>query len=225
MAKLFDNLLDGSGRRYFSALESAPGSISPATAIITLGGQSPIAVQHLTVFRNPATLTLNLVGLSLAPQPVLIPAPAALAYGGLAVSTTIRSLTISPSLPQIEAPEADFTPSLLTQMTASPAPAGIVLEVRQHAVNQGGNIGFVFPGVAAITLNGLAANFVFDVIGQSVIEIVGHAPQLTSELILYPDVGMVSLIDTPPNVALPFGWVDADPAPPVVWVGSTPGSS
>lgn len=225
MAKLFDNLVDGSGRRYFSSLEGAPGSISPATAVITLAGRQPLAVQPELVFRTPGTLTITINGLAMASQFALSPTPAALGYLGLAPSTEIRSLIVSPTLPQIDAPEADFVPLLLTQMTVQPAQAALVLQALPHAATEGGNIGFAYPGVAALTLTGLQANYVFDVIEPAALGVIGHAPVLISEIILYPEVGTLTLMDTPPTLTLPFGWIDADPAPPVVWVSSVAGSS
>lgn len=224
--KLFDDLLDGLSRRYFGTLESAPGSISPATAIITLSGRTPIAVQPEVVFRTPATLTLTLNGLSLAAPVVLSPAPAALAYGGLLPSTTIRWLIVSPSLPQLESPEADFSPTLLLQMTVTPDTAALSWQARQQAVTQGGNIGFVFPDRALLTLTGLQQNFVFDVVGVAPLSLIGYAPEIiATELTLYPDVATLGFSQTPPALTLPFVWVDADPSPPLVWVSSAAGSS
>lgn len=216
--QLWSDLLSGSGGQFWSDLDSAPGIITPAPATLTLFGRDPAAAQQVTVFRTPATAVLTLAGLSLSAPIVLTPAPAALAYvGQIPARQLIR--TITNALPAaVENPPAEFVPTLITIWTTQPGVASVTLQVLPFNLTQGGNIGFVSPAAAQISLGTLPYTLLYGEIGVGLLTVVGLAPTLQHELTITPDVGMVSFAETPPLLTLPFIWVDDDPAPTSAWI-------
>lgn len=92
--RLYGGLLQSAGRRYYFALDSAPGIVTPGPAVLTLNGKVPVAVEPLTVFRTPAPATLTLNGLMPGAPIVLPPAPAALStVGQVPARQLIRTIT------------------------------------------------------------------------------------------------------------------------------------
>ena len=217
--RLYGDQLQSSGRRFFSALDGAPGIITPDPAVLTLNGRQPIAVEPLTVFRTPATAVLTLSGLGFSAQSLLSPATAALSYGGL-VPDEVRQLTISPALPApLQSPPAQLIPTLITVWTTAPATAQLTLNVLEQNVTQGGNIGFVSPGVGLVSLSGLAHTILLGGIPDTgALSVQGLAPTLVGTTIVTPDVGLLSMQELSPALALPFVWIDDDPAPTRTWI-------
>jgi hypothetical protein len=219
MSRLFSDLATSSSRRFFSALTSAPGFISPAPAVITLGGNTPIAVQNLAVFRTPAPAILNFVSQSLSAPVVLSPIPAALSLAGQ-IPARALILTISPALPApIENPPAPLIPTLITIWTASPAAAQFTLQTLEQNVTQGGNIGFVSPAPAQVSLGTQAYTLLLgSEIGVGQVSLAGLVPDLHISLTIEPEVGAVAFNPLISRLSLPFGWVDDDPVPVSTWI-------
>lgn len=219
MSRLFSDLTDGSGRQFFSALTGAPGFITPAPAALTLQGRAPIAVEPQTIFRTPTPALVTLNGLGFFAPSTVIPAPAALASVGQ-IPVEVLALTISPALPSpVESPPNQFVPTLLTFQTVAPDTAALSLQTREIAVTQGGNIGFVAPAAAQLTFGTLQYTLTYGEAGVGSLLILGQAPEIVAtETVLRPDVGQIVMANPAPALALPFGWVDDDPAPPSIWI-------
>jgi hypothetical protein len=218
--RLYGDLLRSSGRRYYFALDSTPGIVTPGVATLTLNGRQPVAVEQLTVFRTPATAVLTLQGQSLASPTVLTPAPAALSTVGQ-IPGEVTQLIISPALPApvYETP-ASYAPTLLTIWTTQPGVASLTLQTLEQNVTQGGNIGFVSPGPAQISLGTLQYTLLLlaGQIGVGSLSMIGRAPTLQHELTINPGVGTLTTSQLSPEVSRPFTWVDDDPAPTSPWI-------
>lgn len=217
--QLWSDLLLGTGQLW-SDQDSAPGIVTPAPAVLTLLGRDPAAAQQISVFRTPATAVLTLNGLSLGTPVILTPAAAALTTVGQ-IPGEVRQLTITPSLAApIENPPADFSPTLITIWTTQPGVGQVTLQTLEINVTQGGNIGFVSPAPAQLSLQTLQYSLLLLAGGAGVgaIQVVGLAPTLKYELTITPDVGAVSFNPLVPDLARPFTWVDDDPAPTVTWI-------
>lgn len=219
MSRLYGDQLQSAGRRFYFALDGAPGIITPAPAVLTLNGRQPIAVEPLTVFRTPAPATLTLGGLFLGAVTVLTPAPAALSESGK-IPSLVTQRTITPALPApLETPPPAFVPTLITIWTTQPGVAQLSLQTLEINVTQGGNIGFVSPGAAQISLGTLPYSLLLGgVASLGQITVIGRAPTLLSELTIQPQVGQVSLGQLEPDLSLPFTWIDDDPAPAHTWI-------
>lgn len=219
MARLYGSLLS-SGSRFYFGLDSIPSIVTPGVATLTLFGREPSAAQNLTVFRTPATAVLTLNGLSLASPTVLSPATAALATVGQ-IPGEARERTISPALPApTYGTPPDNAPTLLTIWTTQPATALLTLQTLEQNVTQGGNIGFVSPGRATLTLGTQQFTLLLLSGGAGVgsLSVVGLAPTLTHELTIFPDVGVLTTSQIGPTLSRPFLWVDDDPVPPSTWI-------
>jgi hypothetical protein len=219
MARLYGSLIS-SGRRFYFGLDSVPSIVTPGVATLTLFGREPAAAQNLTVFRTPATAVLTLQGQSLASPTVLTPAPAALSTVGQ-IPGEVREITISPALPApvYETP-ISYAPTLLTIWTTQPATALLTLQTLEQNVTQGGNIGFVSPGRATLTLGTQQFTLLLlaGEVGVGSLSVVGLAPTLTHELTIFPEVGVLTTSQIGPSLSRPFLWVDDDPAPPSTWI-------
>jgi hypothetical protein len=220
MTRLYSNQLQSAGRRYYFALDSAPGIVTPGVATLTLVGQQPIAVEPSTVFRTPATAILTLSGLQLASPSDLHPAQSALSVVGQ-IPTLVTSLTITPAVPApdyVDLP--DNPPTLITIMTVSPAPAALTLLTLEQNVTQGGNIGFVSPAPASLSLGTLQYTLLLlsTPVGVGQLSVVGLVPTLLHELTIEPEVGQVSIGGHAPELSLPFRWIDDEPAPTSPWI-------
>jgi hypothetical protein len=218
MSRLYGDLLQSSGRRFYFSLEGAPGVVTPAPAVLTLLGRAPAAAEPSTVFRTPAPAVLTLSGLSLGSPSVVSPAPAALSMVG-AIPNEVRSLTITPALPApVENPPEAFAPTLITIWTTQPGVAQLTLQTLEQHVTQGGNIGFVSPGAAQLTLQTLGYTILFGEAGVGALTVVGHVPTIIFGGSVTPDVCILSLPELVPEVAIPFQWIDDDPAPETTWI-------
>lgn len=218
MARLFSDLLDGTGRRFYFGLNSAPGGITNAApAILTIGGRVASIQEQATVFRTPATAMLTLIGLSTAAEPRLQPAPASLAMFATAPSLlTMRVITNA--LPPDYTDLPDLLPTIVYIQTISPAPAVLTINSLEHNITQGGNIGFVSPGRALLTLAGFGANFPRESAGLALLTVTGYAPTTQTEIRITPDPAQLVASGLAGRLDLPFVWVDEDPVPPSIWI-------
>lgn len=219
MVRLYSDIQDGASRRYFYDLDSTPGILQPGAATLTIGGHDP---QYPgTVFRTPATVTLTLFGRAIGPSgSILTPASAALAFTnsavGLLAERTIQLTLASP----LESPPDPFVPNLITQMSVQPAPAVLPIIGFNHSLSEGGNIGFLNPPTAALTLFGYQyLRTIPPVDGQATTMVIeGRAPGLITTLIIEPGVAALSMPQLLTHVDPGFVWIDDDPAPPLTWM-------
>lgn len=222
--RLFSDLKDSAGRRYFFDLDSSPGVLLPGVATLTLRGNVPLYPG--TVFRTPATAALTLNGLPFVPDVILSPATAALASANSTVGQLGLHLTIRPSLESpLENPPAPFAPTILFINTITPAPAALSVIGYNHSLSEGGNIGFLRPPLAALTLTGYQYTRVIPPappeegvdgqLGTATLE--GLAPSLVTQVRIEPDVGSVAVGALVPVADKGFIWIDDDPAPPLSW--------
>lgn len=219
MARLYSNLLKTAGQRYYFALDSVPGIVNPGVATLTLDGRSVAISDQSVVFRTPATAALTLTGLSLSSPSLLTPATAALAAQGKIAALSTELIILVPAPSPIETPEQTYEPTLITQLVVSPNKATLTMQALELNVSQGGNIGFVFPARAALTLNGLALNLGF-LPDQATLTLIGYAPTLelntTNEVT--PDPAILYMVGSEPTIDIPFVWVDDDPQPASTWI-------
>lgn len=216
--RLWSDISPSSGRRFWSDLDSAPGVVSPGTALVTINGNAPIVNQPTTVFRTPATAVITVQGLAPQAPVVLSPAAAVItAVGQIPVEILSRTIIPAVPAPQYSIPQ-DTIPTLITIMTVSPAPAVVTISSLTFNLTQGGNIGFVSPAPALVTLQTLQFTLLYGVVGVGQINVIGHAPTIRLELTIIPDVGQIIAGNTPPTLTLPFLWVDDDPVPPTTWI-------
>ena len=218
--RLYGNQLQAAGRRFYFALDSAPGIITPAPALLTLQSLSLGAAQPTTVFRTPAPAALTLIGLSAAAPILVTPGVGALSTVGQ-IPAEQRIRIISPALPApLENPPASFAPTILFVQTVTPAPAALTLSVLTFNLTQGGNIGFVSPGVAQVALGTLGYTLIFgSEIGVATLSINGLAPTIEATTgLVSPEIGTVTLNGADVTLSLPFRWVDDSPAHTVSWI-------
>jgi hypothetical protein len=216
MPRLYSDLADGSGRRYYFGLESAPGGLVTGNGLIVITGLAPNIFEQVQVFRTPATAALTFSGALPKAQPYLIPATAALAYGGL-VPGLEKFVTITNAIEPVYGSFQDTLPSVQTIMLLTPAQAQLAFLSLQPNVTQGGNIGFIFPGAGLVTIQGLGPNFPKDA-GLGLLSLIGLAPTLGVELTITPDTGALTFNTLDVALGVPFTWVDDDRAATPVWI-------
>lgn len=220
MSRLFSSQQPSAGQRFYFALDSAPGFVVPGVATLTLGGQVPAAAQPTTVFRTPTPATLTIGGLAAAAPVALSPAPAALNYvGQVPARQLIRTITPALAPPDYGTPP-DNAPTLITIWTTLPGVGLLTLQALPLNLTQGGNIGFVSPTPAQLSLGTLPYSLLLLAGGAGVgtLSIIGLAPTVKPERTIMPDVGVVSIAELFPTFVLPFTWVDDDPAPTSSWI-------
>lgn len=217
--RLYSSLKTSTSARYYFALNDAPGVVFPGVATLTILGLSVALSDQSVAFRTPATAALTLSGLSLSSPSLLIPAPSALALSGKQAGL-VTSLTISLPVPNpVETPEASYAPTLLTQLLVEPANATLTINSLELNLSQGGNIGFVSPGKATLTLSGLAPIIALQPqVGG--LFIVGLEPTLSLNMIgtVTPDPASLMVVGPEPELNEPFQWIDDDPAPTATWI-------
>jgi hypothetical protein len=214
--RLWSDIKDGSNRRYWYDLDGSPGVLTPGVATLTISGGEP---QYPgSVFRNPAQITLTVNGLQPRLDVPLIPAQAALTFSNAVIGQLIITRTISPSLESpVESPPNDFVPTLHLIMTVAPTTGSIVMATSNHSLSQGGNIGFLTPTTAALTLSQLSPLRVISNADPVALTIDGRAPALQLEVVLIPAVAALSFGMGAPTAQLGFIWIDDDPAPLLAW--------
>ncbi len=221
MPRLYSDLLDGTNRRYYFGLNAAPGGITNATpAMLTISGGLIVVQEQATVFRTPAPAALTLNGLSVGAEPRLQPAPAVLSMVGQ-IPAEERMATITNALPPDYGVLPDNSPQILFINTISPTTAALQLQVRDPNVTQGGNIGFVSPAKATLTLAGYAANIPFFAGSTGQLSIAGLLATLHTTTIVSPEPATLQAEGLAQALGLPFRWVDEAPASEPVWLDET----
>lgn len=221
MARLYSDLLDGTGRRYYFGLTSAPGGITNASpATLTLAGRL-VAVQELNeVFRTPATAALSLIGYAIQSEARLQPATSSLGYEGKA-SSLLTLQVITNALPPDYTELPDNAPTILFIATVTPDPATLTVASLVHNITQGGNILVIEAGLASLTLTGWDANLPrTGEVGSLTIN--GLAATLWTELVVTPTTGQLTADGGVAVLSLPFTWVDDDPPPSMTWLDDPP---
>lgn len=219
MARLWSDLTRSSGVRYWFALDSSPGIVSPGVGLITLNGNAPAISDQSQVFRTPATATLTINGLSLSSPTLLTPATAALGYVGQ-IPAEQKIAVISPALPAPDySTPVDTPPTLLTIMVVSPTKATLTIQTLAQNVTQGGNIGFISPTTGLVTLTGYQV-LLPRIPDVGFISVLGLEPSLVTNALLEitPDPAVLSTFELAPSLGIPFLWVDDAPAPPSTWI-------
>ncbi len=218
MALLFSDLIDGSGRRYFFNLKSAPGGVSPSQpAQLTIIGLAPTILNVVQVFRTPAPAQLTLQGLQPASQPRLLPGLGQLTLQGL-IPGTQRQIVVTNATPAPDYnPAAGLIPTLVLQMTVTPAPAQLAMQGREPNSSPGGDIVYVTPAPAQLTMQGGTPTVIFLETGVGELFLQGLAPTLQLSLIVTPEPGSLIVAGPVPSVDQPFIWIDVDPPPESVW--------
>lgn len=221
MARLYSNLIDGSNRRYFFGLDSAPGGITPQTVQLQVTGLAPTIFTQVTVFRTPATLVISVNGLSMTAEPKLAPAPAAIATTGLA--PTLRTqMVVTNALPTPDYNDLpDNPPTVLFINTVTPAPAQISLSGLFPNASPGGNIGFVSPGVGFVQLLGRTPTLIFLEAGLGQVVINGLQPSVLTELVVTPEPAQITVNGLAVEMERPFMWIDVEAPPALQWTTTT----
>lgn len=221
MPRLYSNLQDGSSRRYYFGLDSAPGGITPQPGLITFAGLFQDIFQQATVFRTPAPALLTINGLSFASGPILTPAPAALTLAGL-IPTEQRLQVITPATPTPDYAELQSTaPTILFINTITPSPALLTIQSLEKNVHQGGNIGFLNPITAQLTLQTQQYALIFFQVSTGQVTFDGRVPTLHTTLVVEPEVGLVNFVGNEVQLDLPFIWIDVDAPPALTWTTTT----
>lgn len=220
MARVFSDLRDGSGRRYFYSLASAPGGTQVGIATLTIQGLAPTVFEQTTVFRTPALATLTINGHALISDVLIRPAPAALSTVGQ-IPDEHRTQVVTNSSPLDYTDLPDNAPTVLFINTLIPAPGLLTLTSPPPNVTQGGNIGFVSAGVGLLTLQSSAPTLIISQMGVGSLTVEGLAPTVFKELNVELGVGSLQINGHQISRNLPFQWIDVDRPPAVTWTTTT----
>lgn len=220
MARLYSNLLNGSGQRFYFALDSAAGGLLPVTASLSVTGLAPTILSNVQVFRTPATLVITVNGQSMTAEPKLAPAPAAIAATGLAPSLRTQ-LVVTNALPPDYSDLPENPPTVLFINTVTPAPAQIAVSGLFPNATPGGNIGFVTPGVGLVELQGRTPTLIFLEVGLGQIAVNGFQPSVFTELVVTPEVAQITVNGQAVTLERPFAWIDVDAPPALQWTTTT----
>lgn len=226
MSDLFTDLVDGSGLDYFYSLESAPGGLTPGKAALTVQGLAPTIFDQVTVFRSPAPAALTISGLAFAPEFAVSPGMGSLTMAGQ-IAGEYRELIITPTLPEptYDIPEA-LAPTILFINTITPTTGLVQLNSLTLNVTAGGDIGFISPGVGALSLAYGPITLISNFVDVGAISLAGLAPTLLTEKTLGTDEetfepGALTVVGLTPTLQVPFGWIDVDPQPVTTWTTTT----
>lgn len=220
MARLYSDLVDGSGRRYFFSLASAPGGVQPATATVRFNGLAPTIFEQVTVFRNPATGTFTFNGRAVSSDVNISPATATITFAGL-IAGEQRILTVTNSLPPDYTTPASFPPTVLFINTLSIGRGQISFNYPTINVTQGGNIGFINPSVGQFSFQGLTPTVIFLEVSTGLITFQGLGPSIQTTLIVEPELGSFSFNGNEVGTQRPFQWIDVDQPPVTTWTTTT----
>jgi hypothetical protein len=225
--RLWSDIQDSAARRYWFDLDSSPGVCMPGVGYVSLNGGQP---QYPgTVFRTPATLILTFNGQSISQGIPLVPTTGALNIANSAVGQLGLQLLISPVLPPAdENPPTPLTPTIIYVNTITPSPATLTLIGYNHSLSEGGNIGFLSPPKADLSLFGYQYTRVIPpappedgVDGQlGTATLTGLSPTLELVLVIEPEVGVLAMGSAAQRLDRGFIWIDDDPAPPLTWSNS-----
>lgn len=217
MARLYSDLIDSGGRRYYFGLNSAAGGISNAnTAGLQVIGYAAEIFQQIQVFRTPATATLTVNGQPVQAYTNPRPALAALTLAGQ-IPGEQKQVVITNALPPDYTALPDNVPTILQQHLLAPNRAQLSLQTLEVNLTQGGNIVTIMPGVGVLTAIGYGANFprLADI---GLVQMVGQIPTLHLTIVVEPETAQLSLNGAEAVLGLPFVWVDDAPAAPTAWI-------
>lgn len=218
MARLYGDLLQTTGRRFYFDLASSPSVVLPQTGTITLFGRIPDATEPASTVRVPLTGTITLVSAAPSSPGHVVPIKGTIAVQSLQPSL-LTEIIVTPALAApVETAEPSYAPTLITQMTVIPTQGIISVQSRTPNVTEGGNIVFLQPSRGVITLSGLVPIFGFHP-SAGVITLIGYAPTLAlnSSRTIEPQAGVVSVNGDTPSLSIPFAWVDDEPASSSIW--------
>lgn len=221
MAQLFSDLIDGSGRRYFFSLKTAPGGVSPNNpAAISVNGFAPTIFVQTQVFRTPAPAVITL---QYPPQQVRVPMqpPTAVITPTATVANLLKQLTISPAVNADYNDPPSNAPTILFIQTIVPAPALINITALELNLSQGGDIGFISPLAGRIDLLGRVPTTIFFEAAPGIVLVTGHEPTLVTSLTIEPEAGQINVLTLTPKFDIGFVWIDVEPPPPLLWTTTT----
>jgi hypothetical protein len=220
MSRLYGDLIQSSGKRFYFALDSAPGIISPGVSALVLNGKVPIAVEPLTVFRSPSPAALGIGGLTPGAPIVVSPSPAALGYVGQIPSRQLIRIITNALAAAIESPPTSYAPTLIPIWTTNPGVGQVRLQTLEINITEGGNIGFVSPAAAQLMLGTLPYTLLVLGAGAGLgqLQILGLAPSVTGATIVTPNLAQLLTLGNDPSLSLPFTWIDDDPALTRTWI-------
>lgn len=220
MARVFSDLRNGSGQRYFYSLATAPGGTNAGAGTLTISGLAPTVFQQVEVFRNPGVATLTINGRSLISDVIIAPTTAVLSLVGQ-IPGEYRSLVVTNDMPLDYTDLPSIPPTVLFIDSKTPAPALLTLESRAVNVTQGGDIAFISPGVGSLAIQGQAPVVIFLEAGVGLLSIQGLIPTIYSELTVEIEVGSLAINGQLVTKEQPFQWIDVDPPPTVSWTTTT----
>lgn len=217
MARLFSDLLSSGSARYYFNLESAPGGVNPGVGGLTVVGLTPTIFQQGEVFRTPATAVLTLTGQQPVTIPRLSPGVGTISLGAL-VPGLEKHAVITNALPPDYTDLPDNPPTVLTQMALTPTTGSLVLQVLAFNLTQGGNIGFVSPTTATLSLLTYSVALPQIVGDPGSLTVVGLTPTLATTLLVEPETAALVLAGNDVTLTLPFRWIDDEPATTPLWI-------
>jgi hypothetical protein len=219
MARLYSDLLDSGGRRYYFNLLSAPGGTAPASqALLTILGRAPTVQELSTVFRTPTQAIVTLQGTATVSDTQLRPAQATVSIANGVVGLQKQQVITNAIPSPVEAAEQSTIPTILFISTISPTTGLVTMQSLTLNVTQGGNIGFINPGKASLAFSGLPANILQSPPDGSVLTLNGLTPTLVRIATISNEVGVISITITFPTLGLPFGWVDDEHISTPTWI-------
>jgi hypothetical protein len=220
MARLYSNLIDGSNRRYFFALDSASGGLSPQTVQLQVTGLAPTIFTQVQVFRTPATAVITLNGMAIRNDYLPSPTPLAIAAQGR-VPTLVTQLIVTNDMSPDYSDLPTITPTILFINTVTPAPAQIQIQSLALNLTEGGDIGFVTPGVGLVEVQSRAPLLIFLEAGAGEVMVQGLQPSIVTTLDVYPEVGQITVDGQLVTLPRGFEWIDVDRPPPLIWTTTT----
>jgi hypothetical protein len=197
-------------------IPNAPVGRTPAPAQLLFSALPPFS----TITRNPGTATLALAGL----QPIttrLFPGVASLAFENGVISQEREKIIVIPMPDLTYTGTPNNPPTVTVGGGVAPGVATLTLSTLTHQATEGGNIAIRSPATSGLVFAGQ-----FSVIGlegalPGLAALAGLAPEIVgTETTIEPGVAALALVIAPfdPSfVAIPYQWIDVEPAPVVQW--------
>lgn len=221
MAQLFSDLIDGSGRRYFFNLKSAPGGIAVQPGQLQVQGRAPTILNVIQLFRTPATAVLTVAGLPFTANPRPSPAAAQLGLQGQ-IPFLLRQRIVTNAIPTPDYnPPNDLAPQIVFVQTITPGIGQLNIQGLLPNASPGGDIGYVSPAVGLLQIQGLTPSLIFLEVGTGLLVLEGLEPELLRQLVITPDAGSLTVGGFQVALERPFEWIDEDAPPPMVWTTAT----
>jgi len=220
MPRLFSDLLDGSGRRYFFGLSSAPGSTQPSAGALQVIGHAPSVFIQVQVFRTPAPALITLVDPGKRLLVPMQPAPAVITQGSPGPALVTQRL-ITPTVTADYTEPVSIAPTIVFVQTITPTPALITVQALAFALGQGGDIGFIQPLTGQVSLAPLNPTLIFFESAIGTILVQGLEPTLVTSITIEPLPGSIAVDGLLLEADLGFVWIDVPPPPPLTWTTTT----